>query len=79
MAVTIVAQVVIVSVWVLTGWVGAYWHVSFPMWSRSVWGMRAAYFPVSPNSRLSSDGSLSTVSSCHSPGQRRRAGSVANA
>jgi NCS1 family nucleobase:cation symporter-1 len=46
MAVTVASQVIIVAVWILTGWVGAYWHVSFPIWSRSVWGMRAAYFPL---------------------------------
>ncbi|BEJ06652.1 hypothetical protein CcaverHIS641_0311740 [Cutaneotrichosporon cavernicola] len=46
MAVTVAAQAIIVSVWILTGWVGAYWHVSFPMWSRSVWGIKAAYFPL---------------------------------
>lgn len=52
MAVTVGAQIIIVCVWILTGFVGAYWHVSFPMWNRSVWGLRAAYFPVRQPSRV---------------------------
>lgn len=31
---------------VLTGLIGAKWHVGFPMWNRVVWGLRASYFPL---------------------------------
>ncbi|WOO78678.1 Transporter aclS [Vanrija pseudolonga] len=46
MAVVVVGQVLIASLMVATASIGAYWHVSFPMWNRVVWGMIAAYFPL---------------------------------
>ena len=46
MGVVVVGQFIVAGAVILTGLVGAKWHVGFPMWNRMTWGMRAAWFPV---------------------------------
>jgi NCS1 family nucleobase:cation symporter-1 len=46
MIATIITCVIISALIVMTGQLGAYWHVGFPMWNRIVWGLRLAYFPL---------------------------------
>lgn len=63
MAVVVVGQCLVAIAVVLTGLVGARWHVGFPMWNRvsrlvwlgaweadklqMTWGLKASFFPVS--------------------------------
>lgn len=42
----VIGQFLVAGCVVLTGLVGAKWHVGFPMWNRVVWGMKASYFPL---------------------------------
>lgn len=42
----VIGQFLVAGCVVLTGLIGARWHVGFPMWNRVVWGLRASYFPL---------------------------------
>ena len=46
MIATIIGRLIIASVAVTNGYVGAQWHIGFPVASRSVWGMCGAYFAM---------------------------------
>ncbi|KAL7424493.1 hypothetical protein Q5752_000177 [Cryptotrichosporon argae] len=46
MALTVVANILIGLLYMLTGSLGSYWHVGFPIWNRMTWGTRASFFPL---------------------------------
>ncbi|KAK4684535.1 nucleobase:cation symporter-1, NCS1 family, partial [Tremellales sp. Uapishka_1] len=46
MAVVVIGQCLVAAAVVLTGLVGAEWHVGFPMWNRMTWGMKGSVFPL---------------------------------
>ncbi|OJJ43053.1 hypothetical protein ASPZODRAFT_136596 [Penicilliopsis zonata CBS 506.65] len=39
----ILGKLIVAGVAVLNGYVGAKWHIGFPVWSRAVWGMYGSY------------------------------------
>ena len=82
MIVCIIGNIIVSCMVVLTGQMGAYWHVGFPMWNRMVWGMRLAYFPLLNRiivRRSNVLGKAMADLSCRSPGPRRRVGSAHSA
>nr|XP_018259521.1 uncharacterized protein I303_07589 [Kwoniella dejecticola CBS 10117]OBR81679.1 hypothetical protein I303_07589 [Kwoniella dejecticola CBS 10117] len=46
MAVVVIGQCLVAGACVLTGLFGAEWHVGFPLWNRTTWGMKASFFPL---------------------------------
>ncbi|KAL2007498.1 hypothetical protein VTN00DRAFT_8936 [Thermoascus crustaceus] len=42
----IVGKIIIAAVAVANGYVGAEWHIGFPVWSRVVWGMYGGYLAL---------------------------------
>nr|XP_019050933.1 hypothetical protein I302_01376 [Kwoniella bestiolae CBS 10118]OCF29863.1 hypothetical protein I302_01376 [Kwoniella bestiolae CBS 10118] len=46
MAVVVIGQCLVAGACVLTGYFGAEWHVGFPLWNRTTWGMKASIFPL---------------------------------
>nr|XP_019007707.1 uncharacterized protein I206_07341 [Kwoniella pini CBS 10737]OCF46488.1 hypothetical protein I206_07341 [Kwoniella pini CBS 10737] len=46
MAVAVIGQCLVAGACVLTGLFGAEWHVGFPLWNRTTWGMKASFFPL---------------------------------
>ncbi|CZT23700.1 related to uracil permease [Ramularia collo-cygni] len=42
----IVARAIIAAVAILCGYIGADWHIGFPVYSRALWGMYGSYVPV---------------------------------
>jgi cytosine/uracil/thiamine/allantoin permease len=65
----VIGQFLVAGCVVMTGLVGARWHIGFPMWNRVVWGLRASYFPLANRVILSFTWCASTsplYSFCHS-------------
>ncbi|ORX40323.1 NCS1 nucleoside transporter family [Kockovaella imperatae] len=46
MAVAVIGNLLVATCVVLTGLVGARWHVGFPMWNRMTWGLWGSLFPL---------------------------------
>ena len=42
----IIGKFIIAAVAVFNGYVGAEWHIGFPVWSRAVWGMYGSYLAL---------------------------------
>lgn len=46
MVATIIAKMIISGVAILNGYVGAEWHIGFPVFSRVIWGMYGSYLAL---------------------------------
>lgn len=46
MVATIIAKCIISCIAILNGFVGAEWHIGFPVFSRSIWGVYGAYLAL---------------------------------
>ena len=42
----IIGRLIIAAVAVAVGFIGADWHIGFPVYSRALWGMRGSYIPM---------------------------------
>ncbi|KAI4958686.1 hypothetical protein J4E86_004291 [Alternaria arbusti] len=42
----IIGRLIIAAVAVAVGFIGAEWHIGFPVYSRALWGMRGSYIPM---------------------------------